>query len=42
MLEGQAQMVEDHARFRMRVPPGQEAIAADLKRSLAGSGVYGL
>ncbi len=42
MLEGQAQMVEDETRFRLRIPPGQEARAADLKRRLAGSGVYGL
>ncbi len=42
MLEGQAQMVEDQALFRFEVPPGKEAAAADLKRRLAGSGIYGL
>ena len=42
MLEGQAQMVEDYTRFRHRIPPGQESQAADLKRRLAGSGIYGL
>ncbi len=42
MLEAQAQMVEDQTRFRLRIPPGQERRAEDLKRRLAGSGVYGL
>ena len=42
MLEGQAQMIEDQAGFRLGIPRGQKSRAADLKRRLAGSGVYGL
>lgn len=42
MLEGQAQMVEDYTKYRIKIPLGEERNAADLKRRLTGSGIYGL